>query len=258
MTPVLRRYRTCVETLAISRKPDGTLLTEADLAVEETIAGVLRSVDPEARLVSEEALPSCGTGERVWIIDPIDGTSEFARPEGVEYCSVVCLVEYGVPVGALILAPELRMCIRTPGRREPVELNGIGIGRPSLITKRASVTRSASTKPRAFEKRLAKADWSLKTRTTSQTLDMVRTCLDIAEPFGLFYREQQKLWDGVAGICLARQMGLHTTDRRGGECRRIEIPLIGEQPTFESTVVASREVARWFVEDILCSRDLEP
>jgi myo-inositol-1(or 4)-monophosphatase len=57
------------------------LVTEADLAAEELILKVLRGALPEIKVISEESFASFGTLPEgpVWIIDPLDGTTNFAH-----------------------------------------------------------------------------------------------------------------------------------------------------------------------------------
>lgn len=108
-----RAYRSRLKDLNISVKADKTLLTEADVAIENLIIDRIRRIDPDPVVVAEEdertavrkeVLDSPG---RIWIIDPIDGTAEFVKPLGKEFCSVVCVLEDLVPVAAFVLAPEL-------------------------------------------------------------------------------------------------------------------------------------------------------
>lgn len=62
-----------------SLKPDGTEVTEADLAVEELIRDELSRQAPADGIYGEEAGTTVGTSGRRWVIDPIDGTYYFAR-----------------------------------------------------------------------------------------------------------------------------------------------------------------------------------
>jgi 3'(2'), 5'-bisphosphate nucleotidase len=134
------------------------------------------------------------------------------------------------------------------GPGEPIEISGKRTtGLPvSDQPRQVSVTRSSGTQARAYEKVLLSHGYELKTRTTSQTLDMVRTCVDLGpftDPalgsFGLFYRERQKVWDGAAGICLAQAAGLHVGDGTGRERTSIDIALNVPEPQFDSTLIAS-------------------
>ncbi|MFD1085824.1 inositol monophosphatase family protein [Micromonospora andamanensis] len=88
----LASYRSRVADLDVREKADRTLLTEADLAIEDMVISRIRAVDPEARVLAEES----GSGawrpahdeepERIWVIDPIDGTAEFVDPHSIEPC----------------------------------------------------------------------------------------------------------------------------------------------------------------------------
>lgn len=106
-------------------KHGGDPLTAADTAVNEAIAAVLPS--PGEGWLSEETAddPSRLAAQRVWIVDPIDGTREFIR--GIpEWCVSIGLVEDGVPVAGGILAPASAQ--RLVGSLETgVTLNGAAV-----------------------------------------------------------------------------------------------------------------------------------
>lgn len=60
-------------------KPDGSTVTEADLAVEQALLAVLATERPDDSVLSEEAGAVGPASARRWILDPIDGTSSFAN-----------------------------------------------------------------------------------------------------------------------------------------------------------------------------------
>jgi 3'(2'), 5'-bisphosphate nucleotidase len=266
LTPMLAGFRS-KRSFWVEQKPDKTLLSEADEAVQEQIIKCVRAADPDGLIIGEEGvhgadvLHGSGPSDRLWIIDPIDGTAQFVDRSGREFCSVVCLVENKMPVAAFVLAPEIGpdrgpVCISLSGRNEPILINGRRASGPALSgqPQQVSVTRSSGTNARPYESKLSAHGYQLKVRTTSQTLDMVRTCIDIApftdpalESFGLFYRERQKVWDGAAGICLASAAGLYVGDGAGRERTAIDIALDAADPVFDSTLVASDAVAAQIV-----------
>ncbi|MCK2238087.1 inositol monophosphatase family protein [Crossiella sp. S99.2] len=260
LTPLLGSFRARLDDLDVSTKADQTLLSEADLAVQEHIVAKILAADPGAHIVAEEGrqtLESVGstTSNRTWIIDPIDGTAQFVRPDQVEFCSVVCLLDQRRPVAAFVLAPELgperssvRVSVDEAGG--PIAVNGrVAAARSATEPLRASVTRSSGVPPRPWEQPLLDAGFELKTRTTSQTLDMVRTCVDISShtepvltPFALFYRPNQKVWDGAAGMCLAQAGGLRVLDRNGIDRPIIDLDFSVLEPQFPSTLVTLRSL----------------
>jgi histidinol-phosphatase len=77
--------------LAIETKSDLTPVTEADRAVEAEIRRLLSRARPDDAILGEEA-GAAGTGARRWIVDPIDGTRNYAR---------------GIPVWATLVALEV-------------------------------------------------------------------------------------------------------------------------------------------------------
>ena len=76
--------------LAVETKPDLTPVTEADRAVETELRRLLGNARPEDAILGEE-LGTSGDSARRWIVDPIDGTRNYAR---------------GVPVWATLIALE--------------------------------------------------------------------------------------------------------------------------------------------------------
>ena len=66
---------------AVERKSDHSPVTEADLIAEALIVEGLRAVTPDIPVIAEEEV-AAGTApahaERFWLVDPLDGTREFA------------------------------------------------------------------------------------------------------------------------------------------------------------------------------------
>ncbi|MFE9324504.1 inositol monophosphatase family protein [Nocardia sp. NPDC052278] len=85
------------------------------MATQEAIVNAIEQHFPGSGFVAEEDDPKLPTsGDPTWVIDPIDGTSQFVFPEGREFCSVVCRLDAGVPSDASASTP------RRPTRRRPV------------------------------------------------------------------------------------------------------------------------------------------
>lgn len=91
--------------LDVQTKSDASPVTEADLATERAIRGILASERPADGVLGEE-FGTSGTTSRQWIIDPIDGTKNFVRGVPV-WCTLIALLEDGVPVVGVVSAPAL-------------------------------------------------------------------------------------------------------------------------------------------------------
>jgi len=86
-------------------KSDGTRVTAADIAISENIFRELAGHFPEDQYFSEELSESTGpialTSPFAWILDPIDGTNNFAL--GIPHCAIsLALLENGEPVYGVV------------------------------------------------------------------------------------------------------------------------------------------------------------
>jgi histidinol-phosphatase len=92
--------------LAIETKPDLTPVTEADRAVEAELRRLLADARPGDAVLGEEG-GADGAGARRWIVDPIDGTRNYARGVPVWATLVALETDDSVALG-VISAPALR------------------------------------------------------------------------------------------------------------------------------------------------------
>ncbi|MGI9007282.1 MAG: histidinol-phosphatase [Streptosporangiaceae bacterium] len=99
----IRRFRAL--DLAVRAKADLTPVTDADLAAEESLRGVLRRARPRDAMLGEE-YGQTGSSPRCWIIDPIDGTKNFVRGVPV-WATLVGLMAEGEVVVGVVSAPAL-------------------------------------------------------------------------------------------------------------------------------------------------------
>ena len=101
-------------------KHDGTKVTAIDLAISEHITAAILAQFPEDQFFSEELAPTevpvPVTARYCWVLDPIDGTNNYAN--GIIYCSIsLALLENGVPVYGVIYDMARRSLIHGgPGR----------------------------------------------------------------------------------------------------------------------------------------------
>jgi myo-inositol-1(or 4)-monophosphatase len=89
----------------VTEKSDRDVVTDVDVKVEQEVRAYLQRVTPECGFLGEEE-GQIGSDEYAWILDPVDGTSNFAR--GLPLCAVsLALVHEGRPLVAGITAPFL-------------------------------------------------------------------------------------------------------------------------------------------------------
>src|SRR5262252_282415 len=92
------------------RKADGSMVSEADFAVERCLMEELERERPDDDVLSEEfGLRSVSRSSRRWILDPVDGTAHFLAGKG-GWGTHVALEEEGRIVLGVISRPRLGMC----------------------------------------------------------------------------------------------------------------------------------------------------
>ena len=89
-------------------KEGGSPVTQADHAADEVIAGMLRQAFPEDSVLSEESADSMErlAANRVWVVDPLDGTREFLAQNG-EFAVMIGLAVQGRPVLGVVYQPAV-------------------------------------------------------------------------------------------------------------------------------------------------------
>ena len=88
----------------IMKKPDGTSVTTADIAVSEFINQKLSAEFPEILIICEEGKVR-NSGDLFWLIDPIDGTDSFMRGKS-QFAINIALIKNKKAVFGLIYAPS--------------------------------------------------------------------------------------------------------------------------------------------------------
>ncbi len=114
LTPLIRAAGALVmgvyaTDFQVEIKGDESPVTVADQRAEKVIFAGLKRIAPDIPVVGEEAA-SAGdipdVSNRFWLVDPIDGTKEFINRNG-EFTVNIALIDHGVPVLGLVLAPAL-------------------------------------------------------------------------------------------------------------------------------------------------------
>jgi myo-inositol-1(or 4)-monophosphatase len=127
-------------------KPDGSQVTEGDLAVNALLEERLKGNRPSYGWLSEESPdePQRMAHERLWIIDPIDGTRAFIEGRK-EWCVAAALTENGRPIIGAVYRPLLGEFYSAVAG-EGATLNGAGLSipdSPSLEGARIAGNRKA-------------------------------------------------------------------------------------------------------------------
>lgn len=101
---VINRASTQLELLTVESKSPNDFVTEVDRAAEKAIIDVLRDAYPGHGILAEESGESGADSEFVWIIDPLDGTTNFIHGFP-QYAVSIALTKNGVLEHGVIYDP---------------------------------------------------------------------------------------------------------------------------------------------------------
>jgi myo-inositol-1(or 4)-monophosphatase len=206
-------------TFKISNKEGvNNLVTEADHASDKAIQDVIKKAFPDHGIVSEETAEVVSDSEYKWIIDPIDGTVNFAN--GIPICCVSIGLEHkGKMLMGAVYNPNLKEFFFAE-RGQGATLNDVKISvsdktevlRSCLVTGFPYTYLDQPNGPlQAFE-RLIRRGVPVR-RLGSAAIDL---CWVAAGRFDGFYEHQLNAWDSAAGFIIVEEAGGRVTDLKGG------------------------------------------
>jgi myo-inositol-1(or 4)-monophosphatase len=106
----------------VEHKGEIDLVTAVDRESEEKIVRILRRAFPDHGILAEESPPSRGTGSFLWVVDPLDGTTNYSRGFPV-FCVSIALAQRGRVVAGAVYNPVLNELF-TATRGGGARLNG--------------------------------------------------------------------------------------------------------------------------------------
>jgi myo-inositol-1(or 4)-monophosphatase len=196
------------------RKKDAVeIVTEADTESEKEIISTLQARFPEHAILSEECGLKGGAAEYRWIIDPLDGTVNFAHRIPIFSISIALSYREDIVLG-IVLNPidgELYSAIRDLG----AQLNGrpIQVSSNDAVSESLLVTGFPYNIREVYEPIMIRYGNCLKAsqavrRLGSAALDL---CYVACGRFDAFWEQYLKPWDAAAGALIAAEAGARVT-----------------------------------------------
>ena len=222
---VLLRGMNKLDALNVVQKERLDYASEVDADAEKAIVKELRRAYPDYGVLGEEGgLQSGKDPRRTWVIDPLDGTSNYLHGFP-HFCVSIALVENGEPTDAVIFDP-LRNELFTASRGAGAQLNERRI-RVAERKDLAGVMVTTGFPPR--ERARASAQLKCVDSLLVQAEDVRRTgsaALDLAYVAcgrsDAYFEAGVKAWDVAAGVLLVREAGGKVCDFRGAATARLD------------------------------------
>ncbi|MGB0747941.1 MAG: inositol monophosphatase family protein [Magnetospiraceae bacterium] len=203
-----------VEQLQVSKKGPADFVSNADRMAEKTLQAELQKARPDFGFLMEEGGSIAGDGRHKWIIDPLDGTTNFLH--GIPHFAIsIALEQDGKLVAGVVYSPVVdemfwaekgtgaflnNRRIRVSGRRDMatalfatgIPFLGHGDHEAALASMREVMTVSSGIR-----------------RFGSAALDLAWVA---AGRYDGFWETGLNAWDMAAGIVIAREAGAYVHD----------------------------------------------
>ena len=198
----------------INKKGAIDLVTEADLRSEEKVVSTIRAAFPDHTILAEESGLKEGTPEYRWLVDPLDGTTNFAHQVPIFCISIAFAARDNIRVG-IVLNPingELFTATRDGGAQrngKPIQVSSTARISDSLL-----VTGFPYNLREIFDQIVTRYASCLRAaqgirRLGSAALDL---CYVACGRFEGFWEQNLKPWDTAAGSLIAAEAGGRVTD----------------------------------------------
>ncbi len=193
------------------------LVTDADKACEELIIKTIKRNFPDHGILSEERKELEGSGEFKWIIDPIDGTSNFAHGMPI-FAVSIAIVHKGKPIIGVVEIPALKESFWAKqglgahiGDRR-IQVSKVGAIQDSLLATGFPYKRDAR-----YQKNIELFDAFYKPshgirRMGSASIDL---CFVACGRFDGFWEYDLEAWDIAAGKIIVEEAGGVVTNMDG-------------------------------------------
>jgi myo-inositol-1(or 4)-monophosphatase len=193
------------------------LVTEADHAAEKAIIDVIKSKFPEHYILSEEAGEIVQDSSYKWIIDPIDGTVNFAH--GIPLNCVSIGIEHNkqMIMGAVYNPHMNEFFLAEKGKGATLNDKPIQVSKETAVIKSCLVTGFPYTYinipngPLEIFSRLIRKGVPVR-RLGSAAIDL---CWVACGRFDGFYEHKLESWDSAAGFIIVEEAGGKVTDFDG-------------------------------------------
>lgn len=217
------------KNITIEQKSLGDVVTEVDRANEQMLRQALTERFPETSVLGEE-FGGTYADDAVWVIDPVDGTTNYTR--GIaHWCVSIGLMQHGHPVAGVIYDPchdELFSAIQGQGAKlngEPISCSQTERFASSLIC--VGLTRSGSpTITSGHVAALAQDGSSVR----SQGAGALTLAHCAAGRVDAFFEHGIHLWDVAAAALILTEAGGRLSHRFDPAAAKDGFPLLGAAP----------------------------
>jgi myo-inositol-1(or 4)-monophosphatase len=200
-------------TSRIRKKAHAEIVTEADTESENAIISTIQAQYPDHSILGEECGLIKGASEYKWIIDPLDGTVNFAHQIPIFSISIALAVQDTIVLGVILDPVNDELFAAVSGQGAKLNGDPIQVSASATISESLLVTGFPYDVEEIFEavmvrySRCLKASQAIR-RLGTAALDL---CYVACGRFEGFWEQNLKPWDTAAGALLVVEAGGRVT-----------------------------------------------
>jgi myo-inositol-1(or 4)-monophosphatase len=209
-------------------KSPKSILTEADTRAEELIIGKIKSFYPGHGFVAEESGEDINNSEYVWIIDPLDGTTNFAHAYPFFSISIALQIDGVLQLGVIYDPIKKELFHAEAGQGSYLNNKSISVSKVDNLEHSHLVTGfvyehdwMVKKNLRYFESFIYKSQ--AVRRDGSAALDL---CYVACGRYDGFWEMDLNPWDTAAGVLIVREAGGMVTDFSGSDFKLESVQLL--------------------------------
>jgi len=222
------------------------IVTDVDLAAEKAILDLLMGEFPEFSILAEESKPVDGDSPYKWVVDPLDGTRNYAH--GIpHFCTIIALAKDDHVIASVTYDP-VREEMFTAEEGKGAFLNG------------TKITASETTE---LSRSLLSCDLGYVDEKAGLALDMVRSlwpgmysvrfmgssglglAYAAAGRVDLYFHHSLSPWDLAGGLILAQESGAKLVDRQGNDGALFTPSVIVSSPILVAEFLKTTDGLPW-------------
>lgn len=198
----------------INKKGAIDLVTEADTGSEKVIIETIRARFPDHAILAEESGLNKGEAHYKWIIDPLDGTTNFAHNLGLFSVSIAFALNGNIVLGIVLNPVTEELFTAVAGKGAMLNGRPVKVSNSKVVSESLLVTGFPYDFNKMLNPLLTRFSHCLKAsqgvrRLGSAALDL---CFVACGRFDGFWEQNLKPWDTAAGALIASEAGGVITD----------------------------------------------
>ena len=230
----------------ITFKGRADIVTDIDVKAENAVLEILTGAFPDFGVLAEESSPVAGSSPYRWVVDPLDGTRNYAQSIP-HFCTIVALAEDDEVIAGVVYDP-VREETFTAAKGQGAFLNGA----PISVSETTELSRSLLSFDLGYvdEKAglaidLLRALWPGMYSVRLMGSAGLGVAYAASGRVDLFFHHSLSPWDIAAGLILAKEAGGRVVDRQGNDAGLFTPSVICSSPVLIDGFLSATDGLPW-------------